>query len=482
MVLLPYSEEQILDRLRFENPWWVTGNVEEFYTSMQRRLYFDLFMPLITETDVRRAVVLMGPRRVGKTVMMYHAVQELLENKIDPLKIAFVSIETPIYNNLGLEQLFTLCRKATRQENPKGWYVFFDEIQYLKEWEVHLKSLVDSYPHTRFIVSGSAAAALRLKSNESGAGRFTDFMLPPLTFNEFLHLKQLDRLLITETNLDWQGSLKKFYSTNNINELNRHFLDYINYGGYPEVIFSDKIQSNLGRYIRSDIIDKVLLRDLPSLYGIRDVQELNSLFTAIAYNSAGEVSLEDLSKNSGVQKNTIKRYIEYLEAAFLIKVVHKISNKPKQFQRATQFKIYLTNPSLRSALFAPLHPTDPFIGNMVETAIYTQWLHRDWFTPYYARWQKGEVDMVGLDDKNFKPQWAVEIKWSNHFFEKPGELKSLLQFLKENDLQSAIVTTIDKEGIKEIDNLKLIYVPSSVYAYTVGRNTILQKKSGTRNN
>jgi predicted AAA+ superfamily ATPase len=188
--------------------------------------------------------------------------------------------------------------------------------------------LVDSYPHTRFVVLGSAAAALRLKSNESGAGRFTHFMLPPLTFNEFIHLKQLNRL-ITETNLDWQGSLTKFYGTNNINELNKHFLDHINYGGYPEVILSDKIQSNPGRYIRSDIIDKILLRDLPSHYGIRDLQELNSLFTAIAYNSAGEVSLEDLRKNSGVQKNTIKRYVEYLEAAFLIKVVHKISNKPK---------------------------------------------------------------------------------------------------------------------------------------------------------
>ena len=475
MPLLPYSEDQILDRLRFENPWWVTGSVEEYYTSMQRRLYFDLFMPLITEKEIRRAVVLMGPRRVGKTVMMQHAIQQLLDNEINPLKIAFISTETPIYNNIGLEQLFKYCRMATKQEDPKGWYIFFDEIQYLKDWEVHLKSLVDSYPYTRFVVSGSAAAALRLKSNESGAGRFTDFMLPPLTFNEFLHLKQLDRL-ISESSLDWQGSLTNFYTTHNISELNKYFLDYINFGGYPEVIFSERIQSNPGRYIRSDIIDKVLLRDLPSLYGIRDVQELNSLFTAIAYNSAGEVSLEELSKNSGVQKNTIKRYIEYLEAAFLIKVVHKISNKPKHFQRASQFKIYLTNPSLRSALFAPLQATDPLIGNMVETAIYTQWLHREWFTPYYARWQKGEVDMVKLEESQMKPQWAVEIKWSNHYYDKPKELKALLQFMKDNELKSALVTTIDKEGVKKIDGLEIIFVPAAVYAYTVGRNTLLQKQ------
>lgn len=475
MPLLPYSEEQIADRLRFENPWWVSGQVEEFYDSMERRLYFHLFMPLVSQPEVRRAIVLMGPRRVGKTVMLYHTIQGLLEQDKDPLHIAYISVETPIYNTISLEQLFMLCRKSTGKEDPSGWYVFFDEIQYLKDWEIHLKSLVDSYPNTRFVVSGSAAAALRLKSTESGAGRFTDFMLPPLTFNEFIHLKKLNRL-ITESTLDWAGSLNSFFGSNNLHELNRHFLDYINFGGYPEVIFSSAIQSNPGRYIRSDIIDKVLLRDLPGLYGIRDVQELNSLFTSIAYNSGGEVNLDDLSKNSGVQKTTIKRYIEYLEAAFLIKVVHKISDKPKHFQRATQFKIYLTNPSLRSALFTPLQPHDPLIGNMVETAIYAQWLHREWFTPYYARWQRGEVDMIKLDEKDQRPQWAVEIKWSNQFYEKPGDLKSLIHYIKTNGLQSALVTTIDKEGTKEVAGVKMIFVPAAVYAYTVGRNTLLLKQ------
>ena len=63
------------------------------------------------------------------------------------------------------------------------------------------------------------------------------------------------------------------------------FIDYLNYGGYPEVVFSEEIRENPGQFIRHDIIDKVLLRDLPSLYGISDVQELNSLFTMIAYHS-----------------------------------------------------------------------------------------------------------------------------------------------------------------------------------------------------
>lgn len=480
MALIPLSEEQVLDRLRQENPWWATGRVDEDYTKMQRRLYFDLFYPLVQDISIRRAVILMGPRRVGKTVMIYHTINALLESGISPHQIAFISVENPFFNKMPLEQLFKTCLKATGQEKSTGWYVFFDEIQYLKDWEVHLKTMVDSYPHVKFVASGSAAAALKLKSNESGAGRFTDFMLPPLTFNEYIHLLQLQNLIIP-TKMDWAGNATDFYGTTNVALLNEHFLKYINYGGYPEIIFSEKLQVNPSRFIKSDIIDKVLLRDLPSLYGIQDVQELNSLFTSIAYNSGQEFSLEALSQSSGgVEKNTIKRYIQYLEAAFLIKIVHRIDHNAKKFSRANFFKIYLTNPSLRSALFTPLQATDKFMGAMVETAIYAQWLQREWFEPWYARWSQGkfqgEVDMVGLSQQNFKPQWALEIKWSNRFFEKAIELKSLLTFCETNNLKSALVTTIDKSGSVDTQKVKLHFLPSALYAYAVGKNTIEQRK------
>lgn len=479
MALIPLSEEQVLDRLRQENHWWATGQVDEDYTKMQRRLYFDLFYPLVQDISIRRAVILMGPRRVGKTVMIYHAINALLESGISPHQIAFISVENPFFNKMPLEQLFKICLKATGREKTAGWYVFFDEIQYLKDWEVHLKTMVDSYPHVKFVASGSAAAALKLKSNESGAGRFTDFMLPPLTFNEYIHLLQLQYLIIP-TKIDWAGNATDFYGTTNIALLNEHFLKYINYGGYPEIIFSEKLQVNPSRFIKSDIIDKVLLRDLPSLYGIQDVQELNSLFTSIAYNSGQEFSLEALSQSSGgVEKNTIKRYIQYLEAAFLIKIVHRIDHNSKKFSRANFFKIYLTNTSLRSALFTPLQATDKFMGPMVETAIYAQWLQRDWFEPWYARWSQGkfqgEVDMVGLSQLNFKPQWALEIKWSNRYFEKADELKSLLTFCETNELKSALVTTIDKTGCIDMQKVRLHFLPSALYAYTVGKNTISQR-------
>ena len=129
--------------------------------------------------------------------------------------------------------------------------------------------------------------------------------------------------------------------------------------------------------------------------------------------AGNEYSLIELSKQSGVVQNTLKKYIEYLEASFLIQRVKRIDQSGKKFSRDNFFKVYLTNPSLRSALFSPLKITDNFIGNMVETAIFSQWMHRTWFTPRYARWRNGEVDMIGLSDKTLKPIWALEIKWTN---------------------------------------------------------------------
>lgn len=470
--------DKIIERLRYENPWWTEKQIPEIYRNMSKRLYFDLFFPFVKEEIIRRALVLMGPRRVGKTVMLFHSIQELINEKINPQKIFFVGIDNPIYVNLSLEDILNLCKKSLNLDTLKGCYVFFDEIQYLKDWERHLKVLVDLYPNTKFIVSGSAAAALKWHSTESGAGRFTDFMLPPLTFQEYIHLRDMNHLIYEDV-IEYGNKSIKYSLTNNIKALNNEFINYLNFGGYPEVVLSEKIQKDMGRYVKNDIVDKVLLRDLPSLYGIKDVQELNRFFTYLAYNTGNEFSYEKIAKESGIQKDTLKKYLEYLEAAFLIKVLNKVGVNAKRLKRITSFKVYLTNPSLRTALFSPISQTDNEMGNMVETAILSQWMHREKLDLTYARWKKGrkegEVDLVLVDDKNYKPVWGVEIKWSNRYFQKPNELKSLIEFCKVNAFESALVTSIDSQGTKEINELSFLFLPASVYTFNVGVNTLKYK-------
>ena len=470
--------DKIIERLQYENPWWIAREIPALYKEMSSRLYFDLFYPFVTEKDVRRAIVLMGPRRVGKTVMMFHAIDQLIAEGVDPQQIFFVGIDNPIYVNLSLQEILDLCRDAVKRESLDDCFVFFDEIQYLKDWERHLKVLVDAYPHTKFVVSGSAAAALKWHSTESGAGRFTDFMLPPLTFQEFIHLKNKNHLIQKSTILYGDKQIP-YCLPLSMDEFNKEFLQYLNFGGYPEVVLSEKIQKDMGRYVKNDIVDKVLLRDLPSLYGIKDVQELNRFFTYIAYNTGNEFSYEAMAKDSGIQKVTLKRYLEYLEAAFLIKVLNKVDINAKRLKRITNFKVYLTNPSLRTALFSPIKPTDAEMGNMVETAILSQWMHREHLDLTYARWKEGrfegEVDLVLVDDKKFKPVWGVEIKWSNRYFDMPQDLASLIQFCKSNQFDKALVTTMDKQGSKQVSDINLSFVPAAVYAYNIGENTLKMK-------
>jgi predicted AAA+ superfamily ATPase len=474
-------ERQIIGRLKVDNPWWAEKCVPDFYSSMSPRLYLNVFYPLVKDMSIRRAVILMGPRRVGKTVMMYHSIQRLISEGVSPQSIIYISVETPIYNKISLEQLFNLaCEILDKSTTNDKLYVFFDEIQYLKDWEVELKSLVDTYLNVKFTASGSAAAELKKGSNESGAGRFTDFSLPPLTFYEYIHLKNYANIMQRSED-KWSEVSTSVYTTMDIRRLNELFLDYINYGGYPEIVFSSRIQENPGQFVRHDIIDKVLLRDLPSLYGINDVQELNSLFTMIAYHSGAQFSYEKLSKESGVKKEALKRYISYLEAAFLIRVVRRTDDTAKAYQRETQFKIYLTNPSLRCALFMPIGEHDAEIGDMVETAVYAQWFPRPGVELRYANWrqgkEQGEVDVVGLDIARQKPSWAVEIKWSNIFFNSPGNLASLQYFMCTNEMKEALVTTISETGNKVVNGFTIHFIPVACYAYTVGENTLNQTKS-----
>ena len=463
---------QVLDRIRFENVWWLTGQIDSYFRQMPHRAYFKPFYEIATQLTVNRSMVLMGPRRVGKTVMLYHLVQKLLESGHPCRRVLFITVENPIYNRMSLEELFLRGIEAAGAEGEtNGWFVLLDEIQYLKDWDIHLKSLMESYRNSRFIVSGSAAAALQYKSRESGAGRFTDFMLPPLTFFEFISMQQLTDLISPQA-LPLVKHPVPCYSTHHIKELNRLFIDYINFGGYPEAIFSEAIRSNPSRFIRSDVVDKVLLRDLPGLYGISDVQELNALFTTIAYNTGGEFSLENLSKQSGTPKSTLKKYLEYLQAAFLIRLVKRVDQTGKRFQRENFFKIYLTNPSLRAALFSPVEATDEAMGNVTETVLFAQWMHRQDFIPYYARWKEGEVDMIGVCNINLKPDWALEIKWSDRYARHPEELKNLYRFCTENGLSEAMVTSITMQQQTEWQGITYTFIPAALYAYAVGANTL----------
>lgn len=383
-------------------------------------------------------MVLLGPRRVGKTILIRHLIAHLLGAGVSPGRIAYVEMDHPLLHARSLASLVEQF-EAVAPGGTGVRYLFFDEVQSHKDWEKHLKPLVDHRPDLRILVSGSAAAALKRQSSESGAGRFTDFLLPPLTFSEYLHLQaQAEAPAIHEES-------EGLYVLDDIAALNRQFVGYVTFGGYPELALSPTVRSNPERFVKSDIVDKVLLRDLPQLYGIKDIQELNALFTLLAFNTGEELSFEQLSQRSGVGKQTIQRYIEYLEAAFLIKRVFRVDQDGRRYQRERSFKVYLTNSAMYTGLFGIPDPEQTEFGHLVETALFAQRFHED-ARLNYARWgsDDNEVDLV--ESGSLKPVSALEIKWSDRHVERHELLKGLSRFAVRHRLPMAWATTRTRFG------------------------------------
>ena len=459
------SEEMFKNRISIDNPWWQTGCIDQEYRDVSPRIFLDTLYRHLLMDGLRRAIVLMGPRRVGKTWLLQHAINKLLlEQNVKPQNIIFLPIDVPVYHNSELEELVYAASKISGA-NPRTdrMYVFFDEIQYRKNWETSLKTLTDSYSNIKFVASGSAASVLLKGARESGAGRFTDLTLTPLTFYEYVGMIGQDENILES-----------------IDQTNRMFLDYVNFGGYPELVANANVRNNAKQFIRRDIVDKVLLRDLPSLYHIDDVRDLQAFFSYVAYHSGMVQSYEGLSQGTGISKHTVSKLVQYLEDSFLIAKLDRVDINALSLKRATQFKLYLTNPSLRASMFQAVKSNeDQNFGYVIETAVAAQLgiedLRQDW---RYANWRvskkQGELDFVKIDAGRQKPIEAFEVKWSDGPFDHPAELNEAVKFAQSNGLNKITVTSKTEKGTKYVDNVELSFIPTAHFAYNLGK-TLLSK-------
>ena len=266
------------------------------------------------------------------------------------------------------------------------------------------------------------------------------------------------------------------YRTNDVKMLNRHFVDYVNFGGYPEAVSSPVIRSDPARYIGADIVDRVLLRDLPSLYGIQDVQELNTLFTDLGVQhsrrgftgSAVSAVRRDQADAQYATWSTWKRRSSSRSSIASITMPAVSSAPPVS-------RCMPTTPSLRCALFGPVAEDDGEMGPIAETAVFAQWFHSDSHRQlHYASWRNGEVDIVCLDRRRQKPTWCVEVKWSDRYVRRPGEPSSLMDFANRHPEVTPLVTTrtLDRKFDPRPGNAHWDFIPTSLYCYIVGREAV----------
>ena len=367
------SKESILKVLSAYNPWWKTGVISPRMSKTYQRFAFHEAMKRLDQQDLRRIVVLTGARRVGKTTIQYQMIETLLARGVAPQKIVFISMDHPMLKLSGINDVLECYHENIYAEQDV--YYFFDEIQYAPEWAKWLKIIYDMQPDTNVVATGSASPALIKGNQESGAGRWTVIQVPTMSFYEYCEILDLNRpdlpktLKITQMlHMTQQERMKIMLQ---LSKVQSHFNRYLQVGGFPELALADN-DMMAQQIMREDVVDKVLKRDIPSLYNIRNATELERIFLYLCNVSSELVSIDAIAKElCGVSRPTVENYIQYLESANLIYQSWPVDMAGKRVLKSKP-KIYIADAAIRNAvLMDDSLLTDPIeMGKIVETAVY----------------------------------------------------------------------------------------------------------------
>jgi predicted AAA+ superfamily ATPase len=486
-----------LQRLAFDNPWWeFTSGSEIKFRRPAKRVFFASFFSRVEKADapgdmggdIGGVVVLAGPLRAGKTVMIRQVVAQLIEKGVSPSSICTCSMALPPLAGAEPESLLRVFSSRYGHGRESELFVFFDEVQYVQDWRKKLAALAEAWPKARIIAAVSSG------------GEPSDFLLPPLTFLEFLRFRKTeDKLFGAEAAAG--GAEKSANAPANamvlapgaLTALNDEFLRYVNFGGFPGGVMGHGGGAGGAggggpspAFIRDGLADGVLHKDLAGLHGINDTRELNRLFALLARNTALEVSIEELAKAVGVAKNTLRKYLDYLESAFLIRRLSRVDRHAKRFQRAVAFKVYLTSPCLYAALFGPVSADNGVFPRLAETALVSQWLCSKvepgapgiTASLVYASWRGGAIDLLSIDRKSGKPDQVYELDWGDDYAGAGAGTNAkankgpagLTDFVRAtNPAAKAYILTRETARQGVMAGIDITLAPLSLYAYWLER-------------
>ena len=411
------TKEGILKVLSASNPWWKTGVVNPKLSRSYKRFAFYEAMKRVEQKDLRRTVVLTGTRRVGKTTIQYQMIEALLAKGVPPQKIVFISMDHPMLKLSSFDEILDCYHENIYAEQDV--YYFFDEVQYAQDWDKWLKTIYDMQPDTQVIATGSASPALIKGNQESGAGRWSVIQVPTMSFYEYCELLNLDRPVLPKelkvTPLIHMSQQERTQIMLQLSKVQNHFSRYLQVGGFPEIALADS-DIMAQQIMREHVVDKVLKRDLPSLYNIRNATELERIFLYLCNVSSEIVSIEAVAKElSGVSRPTVENYIQYLESANLIYQSWPINMAGKKVLKASP-KIYIADAAIRNAvLMDDSMLTDPVqMGKVVETAVYKHvaafYYQQATSVGYFRGGKRGkEIDIV-VDYPNTR-NILIEVKY-----------------------------------------------------------------------
>ncbi len=473
------SDEQVIKVLRQYNPWWRTPYAIKEESKPQKRLAYYEALKMLNHESIRRFVVLSGARRVGKTTIMYQMIDHLIDEGVSVKNILYVSFDNPIIKLMDVESILSIYEAMYPIEGTR--YVFLDEIQYTENWELWMKVIYDSRKDIRLAATGSASPVLEKGAADSGTGRWSILKIPTMSFYEYCRLLQLDDPVLPDflcpSKLAEMSNAQLGDLMNRFMPLVNHFNRYLMIGGFPELVLSDD-DMYAQRMLREDVVDKVIKRDVLSLFNIRSPLLMEKLFLYLCMNSTEIFSATTAAKElENTSVSTIESYIDALEMSNLIYLARPMNVGRKGALKGKP-KIFISDAAIRNAVLMidDVLSDEKELGAMVETAVYkhiTSFYQGSTAQVGYFRKAKDNQKEVDVVVELPREKILCEVKYRNNSHIPQSDAIVELCRDESSGISHAFLITkrLDDFGITAHDTkVPIMKIPAIAFLYLLGKS------------
>lgn len=316
--------------------------------------------------------IIVGVRRSGKSILMMQIIEELKEKGIKEDHIIYINFEDYDYTDYTNPKEFNKYVKEKIKDNKK-YYLFFDEIQNVQDFEKVINSFRATMNVSIFI-TGSNSKVLSGDLATHLAGRYISIKMMPFTFSEYMELQKS------------QGIFK---------DKDEAFLEYIEWGGMPKIYNTTSIQERK-MYLR-DLYNTVILKDIVERNTIKDVNLLNRVIQFMMENIGGVISANSITKflksdNVKTSLDTVLNYVGYISNSMIVSKASRYNIRGKSVMTLLE-KYYLVDLGLLQLKSSPIEKK---IGGRLENIVYNELLARG-YDVYIGKTDNGEINFV-VDD------------------------------------------------------------------------------------
>ncbi len=399
------------------------------YEKLPKALPRELKVPL----DSDFIISIIGPRRAGKTYYLFW-----LSEKVED----FVYFNFEDSRLMGMEgkEIRALVRIFIEIYGKEPKYLFLDEIQNVKGWEGILREMHDLRKY-RIFIAGSSSKLLSKEIATQLRGRSLSYILLPLSFREFLNFKNF--------------ILNSQFSKNDEAKIKNLLLEYLEYGGFPDVVRNEEKTKILKEYN-----DLILFRDFIERHKIRNIEVARFLHNFMIQNFSNEVSIRSLFNKlkqlSRVGKDTVYEYVSKLEDTMFFFFLRRFSSKI-HLREGWPKKVYLCDTGLTKII---RYSQD--YGKLMENVFFLELKRIQNENPlieiFYLKINNKEVDFIVKEGLNIKQLIQVTYASAKDEIEK-REINSLIKASDLLKCKNLLIITWDYEDVLKVNDREIKIVP-----------------------